>query len=76
MTFVYENIEGAKDASSVLGDGFFTVPCDNVPSLLLDFQGTTFTVSPETFNFGQLFEGGADCVGGLTGEDLGMRSNV
>jgi len=72
VTFVYENIPGAKDASSVLGDGFFTVPCDAVPTLSLTFGGTAFSISPETFNAGQLFEGGADCVGGLAGEDLGF----
>jgi len=72
VLFVYENIPGAKDASSVLGDGFFTVPCDAVPTVSLTFAGTSFNISPETFNAGQLFEGGADCVGGLTGEDLGF----
>jgi len=72
VLFVYENIPGAKDASSVLGDGFFTVPCDAIPTLSLTFGGTAFSISPETFNAGQLFEGGADCVGGLAGEDLGF----
>jgi cathepsin D len=73
VLFFYENVPGAKDASSVLGPGFFTVPCNAVPTLSLGFAGTTFSVSPSIFNLGQLFEGGADCVGGLMGEDIGQN---
>ena len=71
VTFVYENIPGAKDASAVLGSGFFTVPCDNVPTISLTFGGTAFDIAPDIFNFGELFEGSPDCVGGLAAEDLG-----
>jgi hypothetical protein len=72
VEFFYENVPGAKDASSAIGPGFFTVPCDAVPTLSLGFAGTTFSVSPDIFNLGQLFEGSADCVGGFMGEDLGQ----
>ena len=69
---IYEQIPGAEDASSVLGPGFFVVPCDDVPNNVgFTIAGTTFTLSADTFNFGELEEGSNACVGGVVGDNEG-----
>ncbi|KAJ3715622.1 acid protease [Lentinula guzmanii] len=67
----YAAIPGSADASKTVGPGFFTVPCDAIPSVSLTFGGTAFTVSPDTFNLGLVSAGSNDCVGGVTASDLG-----
>jgi hypothetical protein len=75
VEIVYSEIPGAKDASAVIGPGFFTVPCAAVPTVGLVFQDTLINIPPDVFNFGQIEEGSQDCVGGLMGDDIG-KSHV
>ncbi|EIW86538.1 peptidase A1, partial [Coniophora puteana RWD-64-598 SS2] len=63
----YEQI-GGQDASSTVGEGFYTLPCDNFPSASVSIAGTTIDIS-STFNLGQVSEGSSDCVGALAGQD-------
>ncbi|XP_006459904.1 hypothetical protein AGABI2DRAFT_149875 [Agaricus bisporus var. bisporus H97] len=64
---LYLAIPGAKDASNVIGPGFFTFPCNSDPQISLTFGGKAFAIPTNTFNLGQLFQGSEDCVGGITG---------
>ncbi|TFY69453.1 hypothetical protein EVG20_g3167 [Dentipellis fragilis] len=66
----YSAVPGAEDASNTAGPGFFTFPCASVPEVSLTFSGTAFTVSPDTFNLGQLEAGSSQCVGGIMGGDV------
>ncbi|KAJ7982788.1 acid protease [Mycena polygramma] len=66
VQFVYGGIPGAKDASAILGPGFFTVPCDSIPTTGIGLDDQLFDVAPEIFNLGVLE--GNDCVGGLVSE--------
>ncbi|KAA1466106.1 acid protease [Dentipellis sp. KUC8613] len=66
----YDAVPGAEDASRTAGPGFFTFPCASVPEVSLTFGGTAFSVSPDTFNLGQLEAGSSQCVGGIMGGDV------
>lgn len=67
---IYAAIPGSKDASATVGDGFFTVPCNSIPSnVALTLGGKKFTISADSFNFGQVSAGSADCVGGIVADD-------
>jgi len=65
---VYNNIPGAKDATSTVGPGFFTIPCSTTTIVSLSFGGTMFPISPNLFNLGQV--NGAGCVGALVGNSI------
>ncbi|TFK76153.1 acid protease [Pluteus cervinus] len=65
----YAAIPGSKDASQTIGQGYYTIPCNSVPTPSLTFGGTTFAVSPSVFNLGQLQAGSSDCVGGINAVD-------
>lgn len=62
---LYAKIPGARDATLSVGMGFFTVPCDAIPTVGLTFAGTTFDISPAAFNLGRVSPGAPDCVGGI-----------
>ena len=69
---VYAAIPGARDASLLIGQGFFTAPCANFPDdVALILGGKTFTMSAETFNLGQISPFIPECVGGLVADDVG-----
>ncbi|EIW83889.1 acid protease [Coniophora puteana RWD-64-598 SS2] len=67
----YEAI-GGQDASSTLGEGYYTVPCDSIPDVTVTIGGQDFPVSADTFNLGAASQGSSDCVGGIVGQDLGQ----
>ena len=72
---IYSAIPGARNAANVLGEGFFTIPCNEVPSNVgFTIAGKTFTLSPDTLNFGLLEEGSNECVGGIMGANEGKPS--
>ncbi|KII89342.1 hypothetical protein PLICRDRAFT_53792 [Plicaturopsis crispa FD-325 SS-3] len=68
----YAGISGAKSAASSVGDGYYTVPCDSIPSVSLTFGGKKFSVSSDSFNLGAATSGSSECVGGIVGEDIGI----
>ncbi|OBZ65426.1 Aspartic protease [Grifola frondosa] len=64
---IYAGIPGAKDASHTIAPGFYTVPCDAIPTVSLTFGGKTFDVKPELFNQGPAGpEDSSDCIGGIS----------
>jgi len=68
---VYQSIPGSQDASSTIGEGFFTFPCDSNPQVAMTFGGVSYDIS-STFNLGTVEEGSSDCVGGIVGQDTGL----
>ncbi|KAJ7458258.1 hypothetical protein FB451DRAFT_1046886, partial [Mycena latifolia] len=66
-TILYSQIHGAKDASEILGPGFFTVPCNRIPTVGFTLGNHIFNIAPAIFNLGVLQ--GNDCVGGVVGAD-------
>ncbi|KAJ7148453.1 acid protease [Mycena crocata] len=67
VEILYSAIPGAKDASAILGPGFFTVPCNRIPTAGITLGNQIFNVAPAIFNLGVLQ--GNDCVGGIVSLD-------
>jgi len=68
-TKIFAQIPGAESATRTLGEGFFTIPCDAVPSdVSVEIAGKSFTLSADTLNFGQVSEGSSECVAGIMGD--------
>lgn len=61
----YSKIPGSKDASSTVGAGFYTVPCNAIPTVQLAFGGKSFSIPPAVFNLGSVTARSQDCVGGI-----------
>ncbi|KAF8841399.1 acid protease [Paxillus ammoniavirescens] len=70
VSTLYQAI-GGIDASTTVGAGFYTFPCDSFPSISLTFGGTSFPISADTLNLGSVSSGSSDCVGGIVGQDIG-----
>ncbi|KIJ14861.1 Merops: A01.UPA [Paxillus involutus ATCC 200175] len=62
---------GGTDASSTVGQGYYTFPCNSFPSVSFTFGGTSFPISAATLNLGQVSTGSSDCVSGIVGKDSG-----
>lgn len=45
-----------------LGNGFYTLPCDSMPSVSITIGGTVFPLSPDTFNLGTYPSGSNQCA--------------
>ncbi|KAJ6602795.1 acid protease [Mycena vulgaris] len=67
VEILYSAIPGAKDASAIIGDGFFTVPCNAIPTAGIVLGNQLFNVAPAIFNLGILE--GNDCVGGVVSSE-------
>ncbi|KAF9223025.1 acid protease [Gyrodon lividus] len=65
VAFLYEII-GGTDASRVLGEGYWTFPCDDIPSVSFIIAGQSFFISADSFNIGPRF-GLSECVGAIVG---------
>ncbi|KDQ17046.1 hypothetical protein BOTBODRAFT_30435 [Botryobasidium botryosum FD-172 SS1] len=70
---LYASIDGAQDASHTAGPGFYTVPCDNVPTVSVKFENTgSFEINPKVLNLGPIKKGSKDCVGGIIALPFGF----
>ncbi|KAI6123157.1 aspartic peptidase domain-containing protein [Pisolithus croceorrhizus] len=48
-----------------LGNGFYTLGCDSMPSISISIGGTAFPLSSATFNLGTYPTGSSQCVGAI-----------
>lgn len=72
-TAIHNAIPGARNAARTLGQGFFTIPCNEIPSnVAFTIAGTSFTLSPDTLNFGEVSAGSNQCVSGIVGANEGF----
>ncbi|KAJ7492420.1 acid protease [Mycena latifolia] len=71
---LYSKIPGAAAFDAAYG--FYTFPCDSVPSISFSWGGRDWEITSANFNMGQTAEGSSDCVGALAGDDLGLGSDV
>jgi endoglucanase Acf2 len=60
----YANIPGSQDASSTIGTGFYTFPCNPLPVISFTFGGKDFPIT-QSFSLGQASSGSTDCVGSI-----------
>ncbi|KAF5352019.1 hypothetical protein D9758_009421 [Tetrapyrgos nigripes] len=52
--------------------GFYAFPCDQVPEVSFSWGGQDWPISAENFNLGPIQEGSNECIGALSGQDLGL----
>ncbi|TBU32075.1 protease [Dichomitus squalens] len=71
---VYDAVKGSKVYNE--GDGLYSYPCDSPPALAFSWGGKSWTVSEANFNLGETEPGSGDCVGALSGMNLGLGSEV
>ena len=64
---LYSQIPGSRDASNTIGPGFYTVPCNNIPTVSMTYGGRAFSIRPDLFNLGRVRRGSSDCVGAIVG---------
>ncbi|KAF8839851.1 acid protease [Paxillus ammoniavirescens] len=55
---------GALNGTDI-GSGFYTLPCNSMPSVSITIGGKPFTLSAETFNLGSYDSSGETCVGSI-----------
>ncbi|KAH7890072.1 aspartic peptidase domain-containing protein [Phlebopus sp. FC_14] len=61
----------ALNATSI-GSGYYTLPCNSMPSVSITIGGKAFALSADTFNLGAYDTSGETCVGAITaGGSLG-----
>ncbi|KIP07065.1 hypothetical protein PHLGIDRAFT_513210, partial [Phlebiopsis gigantea 11061_1 CR5-6] len=63
----YAAISGSKDASSTVGEGYYTFPCSATENVSLTFGGKAFSIASSLFNLGRVSSGSKDCVGAVVG---------
>jgi len=68
---LFSNVPGAKNASETVGAGYWTVPCDQVPTVSLSFGGKSWSISPKAFNIGQVKPNSPDCIAGIAEGNVG-----
>lgn len=65
----YAAVPGAQDATSEIGEGYYTIPCDNPPAANLTFGGRAFTMSGESLRGDPMASDASRCVGNVVGSD-------
>ena len=74
-TAIHAKIPGAASAARQIGQGFFTIPCDAVPSdVSFEIAGKSFAISSDTLNFGPITTGSNECVSGIMGANEGKST--
>ncbi|KAF9222163.1 acid protease [Gyrodon lividus] len=62
---------GGTDASETLGKGYYTFPCNDIPSVSFIIGGTSFPISAGTLSLGSIVGGSDECIGSIIGRDFG-----
>jgi cathepsin D len=57
-------VPGVKSANN-LGQGFYIIPCNNIPKTSITFGGKQFDIDSWTLSRGPASEGSSECVGGV-----------
>ncbi|KAI1792861.1 protease [Ganoderma leucocontextum] len=71
---VYAAVPGSKVYDE--DQGLYSYPCNSPPALAFSWGGKSWGISSDNFNLGTTESGSGDCVGSLSGLDLGLGSNV
>lgn len=65
-------VPGSADASSTVGKGYYSFPCDSTAEVSATFNGQSYTISADNFNLGAVSEGSSDCVGAIVSGNEGF----
>ncbi|KAF9223186.1 Asp-domain-containing protein [Gyrodon lividus] len=69
VAILYETV-GGTDASYILGEGYWTFPCDDIPSVSFTIAGNSFFISDDELNLGSSYYDSLDCVGAIIGDSF------
>ncbi|KDQ17045.1 hypothetical protein BOTBODRAFT_30433 [Botryobasidium botryosum FD-172 SS1] len=69
---LYAAIPGSKDASTTVAPGYYTFPCNNVPTISLTFNGISYPIDPKYLSLGPVANGSSDCIGAVVGKTQGF----
>ena len=64
---LYSYISGSRP----LGNGLYTVPCSNIPTVSFTIGGVIYNISPTLFNQGPVSQGSTQCIGGIAASNTG-----
>ncbi|KAL6310458.1 acid protease [Sparassis latifolia] len=70
----YKSVPGSSVYDSTYG--YYQFPCTATPSVSFSWGGKSWTISAANFNLGQTHTGSTQCVGALSGQNLGLGNNV
>lgn len=48
-----------------MGPGYYTVPCNAIPTVQFTFGGKPFSIPPSIFSLGRVSATSSDCVGAI-----------
>jgi cathepsin D len=73
-----KNFYAAIPGSAVYdsSQGYYSYPCNSLPTVGFSWGGKTWAISESNFNLGQTESGSSDCVGALAGQDIGLGSGT
>ncbi|PIL25260.1 transporter [Ganoderma sinense ZZ0214-1] len=71
---LYGAIPGAQEFDPE--NGFYSFPCDSTPTVAFNWGGEDWPISAENFNLGETKSGSGQCVGAISGQDVGLGPNV
>ncbi|KAJ3489352.1 hypothetical protein NLI96_g2180 [Meripilus lineatus] len=70
----YSSIAGSELYDESMG--FYSFPCKSIPEVAFSWGGQAWGITTQNFNLGETYRGSGQCVGALSGKDLGLGSNV
>ncbi|KAH9832948.1 aspartic peptidase domain-containing protein [Rhodofomes roseus] len=68
----YAAIDGSSEYDSQ--NGYYSVPCDSIPTIAFSWGSNNWEISSDTFNLGTTSDG--NCQGAIAAQDLGLGDNV
>ncbi|THH27059.1 hypothetical protein EUX98_g7124 [Antrodiella citrinella] len=57
-------------------NAMYSFPCDAVPDVAFNWGGKDWAITADNFNLGTETSGSSQCVGALSGQDLGLGAGV
>ncbi|KAF9219397.1 Asp-domain-containing protein [Gyrodon lividus] len=63
---LFYDMIGGTDASHIIGEGYWLLPCNYIPSVSFVIAGQSFLISADNFNIGWKYDR-SDCVGAIVG---------
>ncbi|KIP04061.1 hypothetical protein PHLGIDRAFT_76564 [Phlebiopsis gigantea 11061_1 CR5-6] len=69
----YASISGSAVYDS--DNGYYSYPCDSLPTVGFTWGGKTWKISSANFNLGEA-DSSSTCVGAIAGQDLGLGDDV
>ncbi|TBU27158.1 acid protease [Dichomitus squalens] len=67
-------VSGSKVYDS--SQGLYSYPCDSAPEVSFSWGGKDWAISADNLSLGETESGSGECVGAISGGDLGLGSNV